>query len=86
MKMPSLFIIASLISLIFSVIPIWDLKESSVDLLPENTNEHSFTFTEKDYQMKAKLTKTITRSGSVISKTNTMYSETISKTENGVSY
>ena len=86
MKVPSLLIISSLINLIFSVIPIWDLKESSVDLLPENTNEHSFTFTEKNYYMKAKLTKTITRTGNTISKTNTMYSETISKTENGVTY
>ena len=82
----SLFIISNLIGLIFSVLPIWNLKDSSVDLLPENTNQHSYIFTEKNYQMKAQLKKTITRSGSTITKTNLMYSETIGVTQNNVDY
>ena len=86
MKMFSLFIISNLIGLIFSVLPIWNLKDSSVDLLPENTNQHSYIFTEKNYQMKAQLKKTITRSGSTITKTNLMYSETIGVTQNNVDY
>ena len=82
----SLFIISNLIGLIFFVLPIWNLKDSSVDLLPENTNQHSYIFTEKNYQMKAQLKKTITRSGSTITKTNLMYSETIGVTQNNVDY
>ena len=47
MKMPSLFIISNLICFVFCVLPTWNLKESSKDLLPEGTNEHSYTITEK---------------------------------------
>ena len=86
MKTPSLFIISNLICFVFCVIPSWNLKESSKDLLPEGTNEHSYTITEKDYYMKAKLTKTITRTDNVITHKNSMYSETASITQDNVDY
>ena len=81
MKKLSLFIISNLISIILAVLPIWNLKDSSVDLLPESTNEYSYIFTEKNYHQKK-----ITRTGDVITKTNSMYSETIGITQNNVDY
>ena len=86
MKTPSLFIISNLICFVFCVLPTWNLKESSKDLLPEGTNEHSYTITEKNYQMKAKLTKTITRTDNTITQKNSMYSETASITQDNVDY
>ena len=86
MKTPSLFIISNLICFVFCVLPTWNLKESSKDLLPEGTNEHSYNITEKNYQMKAKLTKTITRTDNIITQKNSMYSETASITQDNVDY
>ena len=52
----------NLIFSIISVIPNWDLKKSSKNLLDSNTNTYTYTITHRAmYKLEAKLTKTINK-------------------------
>ena len=67
-----IFIFAYLIENVFSVLPNWKLKESSIDLLGSG-DTHEYTIYEKNmYTQYAKLTKKITRSSTGITHENTL--------------
>jgi hypothetical protein len=57
-----------------SIIPNWNLKDSSKDLLPTGTDTCTYTVVDRMmYNLIGKLDKTITRSGSTITHSNTLY-------------
>ena len=74
-----------------SIIPNWNLKDSSKDLLPTGTNTYTYTITHRlMYNLIGKLDKTITRSGSSITHSNTLYinneGDSTTKTFNSVNF
>ena len=57
-----------------SIVPNWNLKDSSKDLLPTGTDTCTYTVVDRMmYDLIGKLDKTITRSGSTITHSNTLY-------------
>ena len=57
-----------------SIVPNWNLKDSSKDLLPTGTDTCTYTVVDRMmYDLIGKLDKTITRSGSGITHSNTLY-------------
>ena len=74
-----IIIFFNLIISIFSVLPIWDFKKSSKDLLG-NDNSCSYTISNRGmYAMSASLEKKITRSSENITHTNYLKIDNVDK-------
>ena len=75
------FVFLQLIFCIFSVIPNWKLSQSSINLLNSNNGyKHQYTIVENSmYNLKAKLERTIQKSGENITYTNKLTLDDVEK-------